>query len=39
MKASGWNYGTSYRTGEVMHFGQKSSTLAMQGWLEYRLSS
>ncbi|WP_268623472.1 CAP domain-containing protein [Paenibacillus alvei] len=34
MKAAGWNYGTSYRTGEDMHFGQKSSTMAMQSWLD-----
>lgn len=34
MKAAGWNYGSSYRAAEVMHFGQKSSSQAMQGWLD-----
>ncbi|WP_141500876.1 S-layer homology domain-containing protein [Paenibacillus luteus] len=35
MKAAGWNTGTrGYSYGEVMHFNQKSSTQATQGWLD-----
>ncbi|WP_018754547.1 CAP domain-containing protein [Paenibacillus terrigena] len=35
MKAAGWNQAGTYRSsGEVMHFKQKTSRQAMQGWLD-----